>query len=175
MDFSKPWIRRLASFFLIFHLIGVVTSPNPASYLTQSISVIYRPYMNFLGLAHTWGFFAPEPISPPLYIDYVLEKNDGLPESGRFPDEVNPYFFRDRHNRRMSLSKFILSTDANIQNMFVRYLCIHNPGTISAKLWKVLNTQPSLAMVQSGEKKMTDPVDTKIEVIGTYYCGEEGK
>jgi hypothetical protein len=72
----------------------------------------------------------------------------------------------------MALSKFILSTDANIKNMFVRYLCLQEKDVLSINLWRVMATQPSLAMVQSGEKKITDPVNFKIEVLGTYYCPE---
>lgn len=160
------------SVFLLFHLVGVLITPNPTSYLTLTLGSVYRPYMNFFGLNHTWGFFAPEPISPPLYIDYVLELKDGNSVSGRFPDVQNPYFFRDRHNRRMTLSKFILSSEDNIRSMFVRYMCNQYPQTVAAKLWRVTATQPTLDMVQRGEKKMTDPVDFKIEVLGTYYCPE---
>ncbi|MGE3261350.1 MAG: hypothetical protein AB7K68_06195 [Bacteriovoracia bacterium] len=170
---NKPWARGLVSAFLIFHLVGVFTAPNPYSYLSQSIAPVYRPYMNFFGLAHTWGFFAPEPISPPLYIDYTLEMKNGLAVSGRFPDETNPFFFRDRHNRRMSMSRFIASTDENIRNMFVRYLCRQHPGMTSGKLWRVVGSQPSLEMVQKGERRMTDPVEFKIDVLGTYYCPED--
>lgn len=173
MDFKRPWIRLIISAFLIFHLGGVLLAPNPASYLSQALAPVYRPYTNFFGLAHTWGFFAPEPVSPPMYIDYVIQKRGAPAVSGRFPSEENPYFFRDRHNRRMSLSKFILSTDDNIKNMFVRYLCLEEDDVLSINLWRVVATQPSLAMVQSGEKKMTDPVDFKIEVLGTYYCPEK--
>jgi hypothetical protein len=57
--------------------------------------------------------------------------------------------------------------------MFVRYLCRHNTGMVSGKLWRVVGTQPSLEMVQKGEKKMTDPVEFKIDVLGTYYCSED--
>lgn len=170
---GNVWARRAVSALLLFHLVGVFTAPNPYSYLSLSIAKIYRPYMNFFGLAHTWGFFAPEPISPPLYLDYSLEIKDGLPVNGRFPDETSPFFFRDRHNRRMSMSRFIASSDDNIRNMFVRYLCRQNPGAVSAKIWRAIGTQPSLEMVQKGQKKMTDPVDFKIETLGTYYCPEE--
>lgn len=173
MNVSKPWIRLLLSCFIVFHLVGVLLAPNPLSYLTQSLAFVYRPYTNFLGLAHTWGFFAPEPIYPPMYIDYAIEKNGGTPVEGRFPDEKNPYFFRDRHNRRMSMSRFILSSDEFIKNMFVRYLCLGESDVRVVKLWRVLTTQPSLQMVQKGEKKMTDPVDVKIEVLGDYYCPEK--
>lgn len=173
MSKTSPWTRRLISAFLLFHLTGVLLAPNPGSYLSQSLAFIYRPYMNIFGLAHTWGFFAPEPISPPMYIDHILEQKNGISVNGRFPDEVDPFFFRDRQNRRMSLSKFILSTDDNIRNMYVRYLCEKNPDTTSMRLWRVLTTAPSLEMVRKGEKRMTDPVDYKIEVLGTYYCSEK--
>jgi hypothetical protein len=173
MDFKRPWIRLAVSAFLLFHLGAVLLAPNPSSYLTQSLSTVYRPYTNLFGLAHTWGFFAPEPVSPPMYIDYVIQKRSAPAVSGRFPPEQNPYFFRDRHNRRMSLSKFILSNDDNIKNMFVRYLCLQENDILSINLWRVVATQPSLKMVQDGEKKMTDPVDFKIEVLGTYYCPEQ--
>jgi hypothetical protein len=172
MNVSKPWIRLILSAFLIFHLFGILIAPNPGSYLTQSLSAVYRPYTNYLGLSHSWGFFAPEPISPPMYIDYVIERKDQAPMNGRFPAETSPYFFRDRQNRRMSLSKFIMSTDDNIRNMFVRYLCYEEKNILSINLWRVVTTQPSLKMVQSGQKKMTDPVESKIEVLGTYYCPE---
>lgn len=172
MDFRRPWTRLVVSALLVFHLVGILLAPNPNSYLTQSVSFIYRPYTNLLGLAHTWGFFAPEPVSPPMYIDYVVERKNDSSVSGRFPDEVDPFFFRDRHNRRMTLSRFILNADNNIRNMFVRYLCLQEKDVISVKLWRVTGTQPSLDMVRSGERRMTDPVDFKIEVLGTYYCPE---
>lgn len=164
--------KYFISIALLFHLIGALVTPNASSYLRAELAPIYRPYMNFLGLSHTWGFFAPEPISPPLYIDYVLEQKGGQNISGRFPAVKNPYFFRDRHNRRMSLSKYIVSSDDNIRNMFMNYLCHKYPLTTEAKLWRVVGTQPSLEMVQKGEKKITDTVDYKIEILGTYYCQE---
>ncbi len=173
MEIKRPWVKIAISAFLLFHLTGIILAPNPTSYLTQSLATVYRPYTHFLGLGHTWGFFAPEPVSPPLYIDYIIERKDAAPISGRFPEEGDPYFFRDRQNRRMSLSKFILMVDDNIKNMFINYLCQQHENILSIKLWRVLTTQPSLAMVQSGEKKMTDPVETKIEVLGTYYCQEK--
>jgi hypothetical protein len=169
----RPWIRLVLSALLLFHLTGIVLAPNPYSYLTLSLASVYRPYTNFLGLAHTWGFFAPEPIYPPMYIDYVIERKNEAPLEGRFPDEKNPYFFRDRHNRRMSMSRFILSSDDHLRNMFVRYLCLKESNIHSIKLWRVLTTQPSLEMVQRGEKRMTDPVEYKIEVLGTYFCPEK--
>jgi hypothetical protein len=166
-------IRWTVSLLLCFHLVGVILSPNPNSFGYLSLEAIYKPYLSSLGLGYTWGFFAPEPVAPPLYIDYVLEGDFDSPIRGRFPEEGSPYFFRDRQNRRMTLSKFILSSDANIRTMMVAYLCRNYPGTKTVKLWRALAKQPSLAQVRAGEKRMTDAVDYHIEVIGSFFCGPE--
>lgn len=166
---SKIFISILLS----LHLFAVIFMPNPRSFVVMSVSNVLLPYMGTLGLSHTWGFFAPEPISPPMYIDYVFELKSGEKESGRYPAEKNPYPFRDQYNRRMSMSKIVLSSDENLRNMFMRYMCNKNQEIISAKLWRVTGIQPSLEMVQKGERKMTDAIDYKIDVLGTYFCTEE--
>jgi len=169
---SVVW-KILISLFLLFHLFGVFLTPNPRSFLANAVSPIYRPYMNFLGLQHTWGFFAPEPLSPPLYIDYVLDQKNAPAITGRFPSEKSPFFFRDRQNRRMSLAKFLASSEDHLRNMFMNHLCNQYPETTQARLWRVTITQASLEMVRSGKKKITDPVDSKIEILGTFYCLEK--
>ncbi|RYZ97412.1 MAG: hypothetical protein EOP11_22065 [Proteobacteria bacterium] len=174
MNSRRPWIRLIVSLGLIFHLGAVFTAPNPSSYLTTALGFVYRPYTNYLGLAHTWGFFAPEPMAPPMFIDYIIDRKGGGQISGRFPDEKDPFFFRDRQNRRLALSRYIMSTDDNIRNMFVRYQCIEQKGALDAiRLWRVTQTPPSLESVRQGDKKMTDTADYKIEVLGTYYCPEK--
>lgn len=151
----------------------MLVAPNPGSYLSQTIAPVYRPYLNFFGLGSTWSFFAPEPFYHPIYIDYVVNRRDKMPVSGRFPEEVNPYAFRDRYNRRIGLARLILMSDDNVRNMFVHHLCQQYPDMENANLWKVMATEPSLEMVRRGEKKITDPADLKIEVLGTYYCPEK--
>lgn len=170
---SSLWGKRLLSVFLLFHLFGVLVAPNPSSYLARTVMPLYRPYLNFFGLGSTWSFFAPEPFYHPVYIDYVVNRRDKMAVSGRFPEEVNPYRFRDRYNRRLSLARIMLFNDENMRNMFVHYLCGQHPDMESANLWRVTATEPSLEMVQKGEKKITDPADLKIEVLGTYYCPEK--
>ena len=152
--------------------MGSLIAPNPTSYLSHALSGVYRPYLSFLGLASTWSFFAPEPFYHPIYIDYVVNRKDKMPVSGRFPEEKNPYFLRDRYNRRIGLARIILASDDNVRNMFVHYLCQEYPDMESANLWRVLATEPSLEMVRKGEKKITDPADFKIEILGTYFCPE---
>lgn len=166
-------MRLAVSCAILFHLGGVLITPNQASYLTQAFAPVYRPYMNYLGLASSWGFFAPEPMAPPMYIDYIIDQKGGRQISGRFPEEKDPYFFRDRQNRRTALSRFIMASDDHIRNMFVRYHCLHTPDFESIRLWRVTFTQSNIDDVKSGKKKLTDPADYKIEVLGTYYCPEK--
>lgn len=165
--------RLLLSIFLIFHLFGVLVAPNPTSYLYIAAAPIYKPYMNGLGLGNTWSFFAPEPVFPQMFLDYVIEYKDGQTARGRFPDEENTFFFRDRHNRRMSMARFIMAQESNWQNMFVNYLCAQNKEASAIKLWRMTGQPPSLEMVRSGEKKATDAVNFKIDILGTYYCKDD--
>jgi hypothetical protein len=167
------WGRRIVSVLLLFHLFGVVNAPNPSSYLSQAIAPVYKPYLAFFGLGSTWSFFAPEPFYLPVFIDYVINRKNKMPVSGRFPDEVSPYVMRDRYNRRLALARIIMMSDESIRNMFVGWLCRQYPDMENANLWKVMATEPSLEQVQKGLKKITDPAELKIEVLGTFYCPEK--
>ncbi len=172
---AKPWgtwAKRFASALLAFHLLGVITAPNRVSFLTQSIAPVYYPYMSLLGLYSTWSFFAPEPFYAPVHIDYKIERTGGMPVAGRFPPAENPYFFRDRFNRRISLTRQLIGTDGNIRGMFMNWLCHQYPGLDSAQLWGVMATIPSLEQVQLGDRKITDAAELRTQVLGTHYCPE---
>ena len=158
------------SLFLCFHLLGVIFLPNLSSYTGQFISKIYLPYMNGLGLGGAWSFFAPEPFSPPMYVDYTLEMKDAISVSGRFPDEQEYFFFRSPKNRRGSLTRFILSEDKHSEFMFMNYICHKVPEATSAKLWLVRGTQPDFNMVREQGVPMSKTVDYKSQFIGEYPC-----
>lgn len=162
--------RLLVSFFLLFHLFGVVTTPNRMSFLTQTLAPVYYPYLSLLGLYSTWSFFAPEPFYAPVHIDYKIERHGGMPVEGRFPPAENPYAFRDRFNRRISLTRQVIGTEGNIRGMFMNWLCHEYPGLDSAQLWAVMATIPSLEQVKLGDRKITDPAELRTEVLGTQYC-----
>lgn len=165
-------MRAAISFFLLFHLLGVLTAPNKMSFLSHSLAPVYQPYLNVLGLASTWSFFAPEPFYAPLHIDYTIERSNGMPLSGRFPEAENPHFFRDRYNRRISATRYLVASEGNLKGMFVNYLCRTYPGITSIKLWGVMALVSSLEQVKIGERRITDPGELKTEVLGTHYCPE---
>jgi len=165
--------RRLVSAFLLFHLLGVLTAPNKISFLSHSLSPVYQPYLDLLGISSTWSFFAPEPFYAPVHIDYAIERRGAMPVSGRFPEAENPYFFRDRFNRRISLTRYLIHSDGNLKGMFVHYLCAQYPNLDSVKISSVMATVNSLEQVKLGDRKITDPAELKTEVLGTHYCPEK--
>ncbi len=73
------------------------------------------------------------------------------------------------------MSRFIMATDESVRNMFMRYLCMQNPTVTSARLWRVMGSEPSVDDVISRKKRVTDPVEFKIDPLGTYYCPEGDK
>jgi hypothetical protein len=84
----RPWLRRLVSFWLAFHLAAIIIAPaavEPASVLTHDVCRLFLPYLHALYLDHGYHFFAPEPAESTL-LAYVAERDDGTVIRGRIPD-----------------------------------------------------------------------------------------
>jgi hypothetical protein len=63
---------------IVFQLFCVCFAPNRNAYLRNRFSSFTDPYTNFMGLASTWSFFAPDPGPPPLYIEYEIFGKNGV-------------------------------------------------------------------------------------------------
>ena len=167
----KKWF---ISAFLVFHLIGVIMTPNLSSYTADKwLAPVYLPYMHFFNLGGVWSFFAPEPFSPPLFVDYVIKREGDMPVSGRFPPEEDPYYFRPRYNRLTSLARFILNDPAHAEHMMMNYLCHKYPKATSAEFWAVRGLQPDFDSVRERGVKMSVTVDYKSEFFGSFACKGE--
>ena len=170
-EFTKSILVRTAlSAVIAFQLIGAIFVPNLSSYTGMKLSRFYLPYMNGLGLGGIWSFFAPEPFSPPMFIDYTLERQGAEPLAGRYPEANEKFFFRAPMNRRVSLARFILSDEKHIENMFMNYICHAHPETISAKIWSVRGLQPDYNMVLEQGKKMSETFDYQNQFVGEFAC-----
>jgi hypothetical protein len=85
---GRPWLRRLISAWIVFHLTAIIIAPaavEPASELTQEVCRLFLPYLHALYLDHGYHFFAPEPSESTL-LAYVAEREDGTVIRGRIPD-----------------------------------------------------------------------------------------
>ena len=152
--------------------MAVLFTPNLSSYTGQKVAPYILPYMYALGLPGIWSFFAPEPFSPPVYLDYVLTKENGEEVSGRFPSSEH-YSFRARQNRWYSFTSYLLKKTFLIEHMFMNFLCRQHKNVYSAKIWSIQGLQPSLKMVQQGAP-ISKTIDFQTEFIGDFVCtGEE--
>jgi hypothetical protein len=88
-------------------------------------------------------------------------------------DLINPYFFTDRHTRRVSVVKFMVSDNFHSEHMLVPYLCRNQAKAHSVKLSKVMYTLPTLLDVKSNVRKIGDEVGLVRESVGTTFCGAE--
>jgi hypothetical protein len=88
---TRPWVRRLVSLWLVFHVAAIIIAPaavQPASELTREVCRLFLPYLGALYLDHGYHFFAPEPAESTL-LAYSAEREDGTIVRGRIPDRRN--------------------------------------------------------------------------------------
>lgn len=164
-------IKAVLSLFLVFHLFCVVLTPNKSSYLGQVTAPWVEPYMDFLTLSVTWGFFAPEPGPPPVFVEWELvnEKGEGYAKS-RWPEFPDPYFLRERQNRRMQLIRSIVSSDERIEQVMLPFLCQKYPDAHAVRLWRAVYGVPSLTEVASGARKIADESQVDRKAISHSFC-----
>lgn len=133
---SLTIFKILISVWVVFHLLCVFITPNSLSHLGVRFQGILSPYMNTLALSNSWNFFAPEPGPPPTFLDWELINSRGeVVSTGRLPDTPDPFFLRERQNRRITLSRFLLSDTARIDRMLIPYLCRKHSEISSVRVW----------------------------------------
>ncbi len=118
---SRPWLRRVVSIMLVFHLLALVVAPlavTPCSQLSQKLWSGFRPYLEVLYLNHGYHFFAPDP-GPSHLVRYELRFEDGRVEEGVFPNNAQ-HRPRLRYHRHFMLSEFLnnLAIDESHPELF---------------------------------------------------------
>jgi hypothetical protein len=123
--------------FIIYHLYAVLLVPNNQNYLGFKSAPWINPYVSFFEFVTAWGFFAPEPGPPPIFVDWELMDQEGkLLETGRWPSYPNPFFWGERQSLRLNLGRFMAMNDARAEQMLSPYLCKQNPRAVSVQLWR---------------------------------------
>jgi hypothetical protein len=167
---SRVVIRGLLSVFILFHLVIVLLVPVGENAISSTFQKVIEPYTHFFELTNRWAFFAPEP-SPPVYIEWELvnAQGDGF-KKGMFPEQKNPYAFRERQNRRVAAAEFVLPVESYVEKVMVPYLCEQNPGVDSVRLWRVAYTIPPMADVASGKRKIGDDQGSQRLLVAHSFC-----
>lgn len=164
----------LLSAFLLFHLAVIIIVPNKQTYISGRFASVFMPYANLFEFSSGWSFFAPEPGPPPIYLEWaLLDKNGEEIGQGRWPEVKDPYFFRDRQNRRIAATRFMASDDTHAEKMMVPVLCASDPRVHSVRLWKLVVGLPTLTDVADGKRTIGDEQDLDRRAVSLDFCGGE--
>ena len=166
-------LKCLLSVFIVYHLYAVVLSPNSGNYLGSKSSPLFGFYVNLFGLMTSWSFFAPDPGPPPLFVEWELLNKEGKSLGlGRWPQLPDPYFLRERQNRRIQAARTMVESDVRAEKMMVPYLCSKNLEASSVRLWSIMYPVPTLIEVANGTRKIGDQVQQSRHWIADGFCGE---
>lgn len=163
--------RILLSLLLIFHLLCVLVAPNKDTYLGHRVAKGVEPYVNFLGLSSPWNFFAPDPGPPPLFLEWEVLDRLGKPVShGRWPELPDPFFLRERQNRRIAFARFLVMSSAHAEQVMRPYLCKSVENADSVRLWRVVYTIPNLYDVADGKRRIGDDTGATRTWVSHSFC-----
>ena len=165
------FLKAVLSVGIAFHLFCIVLVPNSQNYVGYLVAPVVEPYIRMLSLASTWGFFAPDPGPPPVYIEYEALSIDGtLLRSNRWPDNSKKPFFREQRIWRVSLARSLTNIQAGSEQIIGPYLCKLNPDAGMVRMWRVMYGMPSLLDVRDGKRVVGDEVDQDRRSVGLTYC-----
>jgi hypothetical protein len=168
---SLRGLKAGLSLFIAFQLMVMVLGPNGRNHLGEQLAPIVNPYLAFFELTQQWSFFAPEPGPPPVFIEYALldAQGDEL-HKGRFPDMEHQPFLRERLNRRIAATEYMILDEVRTERIMLPYLCRKFPDAKSVRLWRLSYTIPSMAEVVGGKRLIGDEVDLDRHEISTSFC-----
>jgi len=169
----NKWQRLFLSLFIVFHFSVVVLLPNSQTYLGLRSAWFFEPYAQVFLLMTKWSFFAPEPGPPPVFVEWeLLDRKGATLEMGRWPSSPDPFFLRERQNRRIAAAQSMVDSDGRAERMIVPYLCEKNPLTFSVKLWGLMYAIPSLSEIATGTRRIGDEVGMNRHWIAHSFCGD---
>ncbi len=165
-------IRWSLNAFLVFHVLGILLAPLGLNYIGHRMGPWMEPYLRTLQLASSWGFFAPDPGPPPMYLEFELEGEDGRwNEVHRWPHSAENYFLRERFIWNLAVSRHLINQGANVGEVFGPYVCKSFPKSEVIRFFAVSEDVPALVDIQSGKRKLGDLKVLDRRYLATVRCG----
>lgn len=165
------WIKAALSVFIVYHMFCVLLAPNSQTYLGGRAKFLVNPYVSFFELASQWGFFAPDPGPPPVFVEYEAVADGGEPiATGSWPEKKDPFFIRERQNRRIAVARFLMAGEGRIEKTFGPYYCRQYPKARSVRLWRTVQGMANLHDVASGKRTIDDTKALERKWITQYLC-----
>ena len=158
-------VRAAISVLIALHVLAVFIGPWAMPPQTSELAVtcarIFQPYLEIMGLANGYRFFAPEP-GPSHLVRYEITRDDGQQIEGVFPDRQQ-HKPRLLYHRYFMLSEFINTLENpsgppnNLQAYSQSYAehLMHEHQAQSIKLYLRRHYIPRMSEVREG-MKLTD-------------------
>lgn len=172
----KKWFQIIASIFLVYHLVTILTLPNSGSYLESQIGEYLYPYASTLGLNSTWQFFSPKP-SPRIFFRYEVEFPNGDYQKHQWPPpKIDSEFLGPNFQRLVYHSRMTTITEQRRKKFLVPFLCSKHPGAQTLTLSAIFENVVPLRKAYIDRRLPTSSLK-ELEVWSreTYYCQEEGE
>jgi hypothetical protein len=177
-----PAVRALVSVLVVLHVLAVFIGPwampPQNSELGASCARLFQPYLESMGLANGYRFFAPEP-GPSHLVRYEVILPDGSQKQGVFPDR-RQHKPRLLYHRHFMLSEFI-NTLANpdappdraeaYAKSYAQHLAHLHQGT-QVKLYLRRHFVPRMSEVRQG-MRLTDERLYEERPLGTFNERDE--
>ena len=186
-----PWLVRLASALLLFHLTAILAgalAAPPSSLLERDLAGIFSPYHQVIDQGYGYRYYAPEPGPTPV-ITATITYKDGRPdESVRIPQRgVSP---RLRYQRQLALANHLATDFSNAKRdlgdggkshyarSYASHLAQSRTGCASITLFVQAHLIPDPVQIRNtlaaGESVNLDAEEffTAPERIGEFPCEE---
>ncbi len=170
---KKNAFKIILSVFIIYHLFAVVISPHFVNDFEWKPPFFLSSYLNFFGLLTQWSFFAPNPGPPPIYLEWELvDRHGGILEAARWPEFPDPFFLRERQNRRIVAVRNMVEFDLRASKMMLPYLCKKKEDVNRVRLWSLIYSIPSRLEIVRGTAVIGDRSQYQRHWVSDSFCKE---
>ena len=145
----KIGLKIVFSFWIIYHLMGILIMPSVQSIIVKEKGWIFRPYLNQIGLNTTWNLFSPDPATAMFMKVKLIPKDEAQPELDlllpTFADEIN---WDPTKRRALYMMRYVLLDEDKAHTYLIPWYCRNYPGTKEVYVEGVGTRIPGIAQAR---------------------------
>lgn len=159
------WLRVFLSFFIVFHLWVVFTTPFQSELLAKIQPRWISSYASLIGINTSWAYFSPEPAKRDyLVVEYYKTKSsDEIWKESVWPPPRQNFWFKETFARRRYAANFFMSDSSRLK-LFIRYIC-RTESAQKIVLKRFEEVPPELLNPSNGVRRIESGRHT-------FYCKE---
>ncbi len=128
----RPWVRRLLSALVVFHLVSMAASLGKGTAVGAAVRTVTAPLEQALGIWQAWGMFGPNPPMNTSWVRVVGQTEDGRPvDVPPLVGELPTTGIRGLYERPVKLERSMLdTTKVRLRESFALWRCrqLHEDG-----------------------------------------------